>query len=182
VLATTETRAGWFTPQKVTGPPLFVEHRLGFAGEFLLALVVLRCTAMAGVRRFQDLVAWQLCTELRERLFEMTKSGPSSRDFSFCDQVRRAAKNAPALIAEGFVRFTIPEFIRYLRMARSELGEIENALEHAKVERLFTEDQLNAANTLFRRSMATTTNLMKSKLRQLAADESNQKRRRRKTP
>jgi four helix bundle protein len=135
---------------------------------------------MAGVRRFQDLIAWQLSSELRDRLFELTANGPASRDRLFCDQTRRAAKNAPALITEGFVRFTTREFIRHLRMARAELAEVEDALDHARRRGLFTEDALEAANTLLGRAMGATTNLMKSKLRQLE-NESKRRRPRRRT-
>ena len=52
----------------------------------------------------------------------MTESGKCLDDPEFCDQIRRASQNAAPLIAEGFIRFTPDEFVRYLRMARGELA------------------------------------------------------------
>ena len=83
---------------------------------------------MAGARTFKDLVAWQLSSQLCDIIFDITASGPPARDFEFRDQIRSAAKKAPALISEGFLRWTPREFLRYLRMARGELGEVQNDL------------------------------------------------------
>ena len=84
------------------------------------------------VRRYEDLFAWQLSTELCDVLFEITKRGPAWQDEEFRKQIRSAAQKAPALIAEGFIRYTPGEIVRYLRMARGELGEIQNHLAFAR--------------------------------------------------
>lgn len=94
----------------------------------------------------------------------MTESGKCLDDPEFCDQIRGAAQNAAPLIAEGFIRFTPDEFVRYLRMARGELAEVQSRLRHARTREFFTDDQWNAMATLARRAMGTTTNLLKSKL------------------
>jgi four helix bundle protein len=67
-------------------------------------------------KRFEDLAAWRFCTELCERVEQLTDG---VKDQEFRGQIRDAAESAPALIAEGFVRFTTGEMIRYLRMARA---------------------------------------------------------------
>jgi four helix bundle protein len=61
---------------------------------------------MATARRFEDLEAWQLASELTDTVFRLTENGKAAADFEFCDQIREAAQNAPPLIAEGFVRYT----------------------------------------------------------------------------
>ena len=119
---------------------------------------------MAGVRKFQDLIAWQLAMELCDAVFEMTEAGPSSHDLEFRAQIRNAAQKAPALIAEGFLRFTPGEFIRYLRMARGELGEIQNHLEFGRRRQHFTPAQSERASSLALRAMTATSRLLKSKL------------------
>jgi four helix bundle protein len=78
-------------------------------------------------KRFEDLAAWRFCTELCQRVEELTGNVGHGK---FRDQIREAAASAPALIAEGFARFTTGEMIRYLRMARGELAEVQN---HIKV-------------------------------------------------
>ena len=99
---------------------------------------------MAGVRRFEDLIAWQRSMDLCNIVFEITCSGPSVRDQDFHGQIRSAAKKAPALISEGFLRYTAPEMVRYLRMARAEIGEVQNHLEFARRQKYFTTDRTRA--------------------------------------
>jgi four helix bundle protein len=137
---------------------------------------------MTAVRRFQDLAAWQRCQELAELIFDLTEHGPVSRDFSFRDQIREAADAAAPLIAEGFLRFTTSEFIRYLRMARGELGEVQTDLEKGHARKYFTDEDFTRARTLANRAMGTTTNLLKSKLKQLEAERSTTRRRTRQAP
>ena len=74
-----------------------------------------------GVRRFQDLIAWQLATPL--------------------------------------------EFMRYLRMARGEVGEVQTHLEIGRRRNYFDAEQLSRSCPLADRTMATITNLLKSKLK-----------------
>jgi four helix bundle protein len=82
----------------------------------------------------------------------------------FRDQIRRAAENGPALIAEGFVRYTPYEFVRYLRMARGEIGEVQSRLDHAARRGYFPDEGRQEATKLARSAMALTTALLKSKL------------------
>ena len=73
-------------------------------------------------------------------------------------------------VGEGFVRFTTPEIVRYLRMARGELGEVQSNLEVGRRTKYFSTAESGRAETLARRAMGTTTSLLKSKLRQLEAE------------
>ena len=57
---------------------------------------------MASVKRFEDLICWQLSEELKELVFELTCREPVNRDRRFCEQIRESARSAPANIAEGF--------------------------------------------------------------------------------
>jgi four helix bundle protein len=119
---------------------------------------------VAAARTFQELAAWQRCAELRDLILSLTEVGKCLRDPRFRDQIRRAAQSAPNLIAEGFLRFTPAEFVRYLRMARGEIGEIQNELLYERPRKYFTDEQSHQAAILCRRAMGTTTNLLKSKL------------------
>lgn len=119
---------------------------------------------MATARKFEDLIAWQFCTELCEVVFSLTESGECLGDPEFRDQIRRAAEKAPALIAEGFIRYTPDEFVRYLRMARGEIGEVQSRLVHAGNSKYFSDEEWQEATKLARSAMALTTALLKSKL------------------
>ena len=119
------------------------------------------------VRRFEDLAAWRVCVELCERIADVTAS---AEDHEFRRQILDAAESAPALIAEGFARFTHGEMIRYLRMARGELAEVQNDISRGRRHKIFSAAAAEDLATLARRAMGTTTNLLKAKLRQAEAE------------
>ena len=83
---------------------------------------------MPGVRRYQDLVCWQLSTELQDAVFAITASGDVHRDVKFCNQMRDATRSATNNIAEGFARFAPREFRRFLIIARGSLTEVHNQI------------------------------------------------------
>ena len=130
-------------------------------------------------KRFEDLAAWRFCTELCERVAQLTENVP---DQEFCDQIRDAAESAPALIAEGFVRFTTGEMIRYLRMARAELAEVQNAIKRGVRNKSFSPSDAETLANLAGRAMGTTTNFLKAKLRQSEEEARNKRHRRRRSP
>jgi four helix bundle protein len=124
---------------------------------------------MPPVRRFEDLVAWQLCMSLADAVATLIAE---FEDTTLQKQMRDSANSAPALVAEGFTRYTTAEFVRYLRMARGELAECQTHLEVARRRRYCSEDQFAPVNILARRAIGTTTNLLKAKLRQLEEEKS----------
>ena len=64
------------------------------------------------------------------------------RDFRLANQLREAARSAPANIAEGFGRFGNKEFARFARIAKGSLHELVNHLIDARDQRMITEDEL----------------------------------------
>jgi four helix bundle protein len=78
---------------------------------------------MTAARRYQDLACWQLADELEKLVFELTATGPASRDFRFRDQIRDASASATRNMAEGFGRFWPAEHANFLRIAKSSLME-----------------------------------------------------------
>jgi four helix bundle protein len=61
-------------------------------------------------------------------VYTILKSGSFNQDFGFRDQLRRSAVSIAANIAEGKERETIPEFIRYLYIAKGSSGELKTHL------------------------------------------------------
>jgi four helix bundle protein len=114
---------------------------------------------MAGVKKLEDLVAWQLAWELKQRVYAFTETGPASRDFKFCDDVRRAARSAPFNTSEGFYRYLPPEFRRFLRFARGSLGEVKDQLRHAREEKYLNESEFNDLLRLTKRAIGANTKL-----------------------
>ena len=102
--------------------------------------------------------------ELSDVIYEITEDGPCVKDYEFRSQIREAAEAAAPLIAEGFIRFTPNEFVRYLRMARGEIAEVQSKLKSGKRKEYFRPDKQERAESAARHAMGVTTRLLKSKL------------------
>jgi four helix bundle protein len=83
------------------------------------------------IRSYRDLVVWQLAVRLGLDLYRVTSSFPDSERFGLTSQIRRAAVSVASNIAEGYGRGARQEYIRYLRMSRGSLYEIETQLAFA---------------------------------------------------
>ena len=42
---------------------------------------------MAGIKRFEEIEAWQVAGELTQRIYAITKEGPFSKDYGLRDQI-----------------------------------------------------------------------------------------------
>ena len=121
-----------------------------------------------GVRRFEDLVAWQLANQLSFEVFAATETGAASREFKFRDQFRDAAASVPRNIAEGFGRYTPGDFARFVRYARGSLAETENCLKEARARGHLPDTLASRLLNLATATDRATKNLMLTKLRQAA--------------
>jgi four helix bundle protein len=83
---------------------------------------------MSGVRRFEDLVAWQRARELNREVYTITRTGAFSRDFSLTNQIRSAAASIMSNVAEGFERGGPAEFHQFLVVAKASRGEVRSQL------------------------------------------------------
>jgi len=80
------------------------------------------------VRSYQDLAAWQNARELNYEIYQVTKEFPQDERFGLISQIRRAAVSIPSNIAEGYGRGSRADYIRFLRIARGSLFEVETQL------------------------------------------------------
>jgi four helix bundle protein len=56
---------------------------------------------MAGLTKPEDFDVWKLAWDLKRRVYAITATSPASNDRKFCDEIRRAARSGPDLVAEG---------------------------------------------------------------------------------
>ena len=117
--------------------------------------------SMPGARSHTELIAWQLAHTLKLEIYELIASDTFVPHRDLCDQLRRAAGNAPRNIAEGFGRYLPGDFIRYLRMANGEFKELLDALQDAHDRRCLDGDDLLRLQRLCKRASKATTNLIK---------------------
>ena len=71
-------------------------------------------------------------------MYAIVARSSASRDRDFCDDLRRAARSAPANLAEGFHRFRPRDNGRFVRIAIGSLGETINHLGHALKQQYLT--------------------------------------------
>lgn len=80
------------------------------------------------VRSYRDLIAWQKAMDLAEALYRLSAGLPKSEAYGLGSQLRRAALSVPSNIAEGQGRGATKEYIRFLRIARGSVQEVETQL------------------------------------------------------
>lgn len=78
-----------------------------------------------GIKRFEDLNCWQYAQELAVFIYETFRE---MRDFSFRDQICRAAVSISNNIAEGFDRHSNKELLRFLSIARGSNSEVKSMI------------------------------------------------------
>jgi four helix bundle protein len=115
---------------------------------------------MAGAKRYQDLVCWQLANELETLVIALTETGAASRDFEFRKQIRESSSSATANMAEGFARFTPADHANFLRIARSSLMETHNRARTGFKRGYFSAEDTNRIQLLCARSGKAATGLI----------------------
>ena len=75
------------------------------------------------INSFEDIQAWQEARELVKIIYTCFQD---LRDYSFKDQIQRAALSVMSNIAEGFDRGSNKEFIQFLVIARGSVSEIKS--------------------------------------------------------
>jgi four helix bundle protein len=80
------------------------------------------------IKTFRDLVAWQKAMQLAKGVYQVTRGMPDSEKFGLTAQMRRAAVSVPSNIAEGHGRQSLPDYIRFLKVARGSLMELQTQL------------------------------------------------------
>jgi four helix bundle protein len=86
---------------------------------------------MGDIRTFRDLIAWQKAMELTRMLYRASGRMPETEKYGLSNQMRRAAVSVPSNIAEGYARQSTADYIKFLRIARSSLAELDTQYELA---------------------------------------------------
>jgi len=76
------------------------------------------------MRDYRKIEVWQLSHQFVLSIYKMTKQFPKTELFGLISQIRRAAVSVPANIAEGTVRKSKKEYIKFLYTAMGSLTEV----------------------------------------------------------
>jgi four helix bundle protein len=74
--------------------------------------------------KFQDLKVWERAKNLAIFIYNQTKQGSFSKDFSFRDQIRRAAVSIASNIAEGDELDTDKQAVKFFYIAKGSSAEV----------------------------------------------------------
>lgn len=85
-----------------------------------------------GIKRFEDLLAWQKCYDLSLFIYQITKTFPKDEMYGLSAHLRKTAISCPSNIAEGYERKNNKEFNTFIRIALGSLGELKTQVMLAK--------------------------------------------------
>ncbi len=74
-------------------------------------------------RNFQDLIVWQKAHKLVIEVYKFTENFPKTEIYCLTPQIRRSVISIPANIAEGFIKKSEVDKIRYLNIAQGSFEE-----------------------------------------------------------
>ncbi|MBN8645696.1 MAG: four helix bundle protein [Planctomycetes bacterium] len=95
---------------------------------------------MSEIVSYRDLIAWQRAFALGVELYRLTAGFPDHERFGLTNQLRRGAVSVSSNIAEGYGRGSTADYIRFLKVARASLYEIDTQLLFAKEFRYLKDD------------------------------------------
>jgi four helix bundle protein len=90
---------------------------------------------------FEDLEVWQRGCRLTVEVF---KAFAECKNFSFKDQIQRAALSIPSNVAEGSERGSTKDFAHFLNIAKGSCGELRTQLYIARRLSFLTKTAFNA--------------------------------------
>ncbi len=91
------------------------------------------------IESYRDLLAWQRAFSLGLLIYRATDSFPDRERFGLTSQMRRSAISIASNIAEGYSRGSRVEYIRFLKIARGSLCELETQALFASELRMLSE-------------------------------------------
>ncbi len=97
------------------------------------------------VKKFEDLDSWKKARELANMIYHLTEQEKFKKDFRLSGQIRDASGSAMHNIAEGFDAGFDAEFIRFLKISRRSVSEVQSQLYLALDQKYITSIQLQDA-------------------------------------
>ncbi len=85
-------------------------------------------SAKSRIGSYRDLIAWQRAFDVGMTVYGLTQSMPKEELYGLTSQLRRNAVSIASNIAEGYGRGSHDDYIRFLKIARGSLYELDTQL------------------------------------------------------
>jgi four helix bundle protein len=82
----------------------------------------------APIRSYRDLIAWQKSFQLGLSVYRVVLQLPDHERYGLVSQLRRSAVSIASNIAEGYGRHGRADYVRFLKMARGSVYELDTQL------------------------------------------------------
>lgn len=83
---------------------------------------------MSEIKSYRDLIAWQKAFSLGLNVYRVSQRFPARERYGITSQLCRSAISVASNIAEGYGRGSSQDYIRFLRVARGSLYELDTQL------------------------------------------------------
>jgi four helix bundle protein len=80
------------------------------------------------LKSYRDLIVWQKAMDLTVEIYSIVMKLPKTEIYALTDQMQRAAVSIPSNIAEGHMRNSTKEYLRFLSIAMGSKAELETQL------------------------------------------------------
>lgn len=114
------------------------------------------------IQNFKELDAWKISFELVKEIYALTSHFPKNELFGISNQMRRSAVSIPSNIAEGYCRWSRPEYARFCRIAYASAAELETQLLLSKVLMLANTEYFKHSENLLNQSQRLLNRLIQS--------------------
>lgn len=95
------------------------------------------------IESYRDLLAWQRAFSLGLLIYRATDSFPNRERYGLTSQMRRSAISIASNIAEGYSRGSRIDYLRFLKISRGSLCELETQSLFASELGFLPEDRKN---------------------------------------
>jgi len=124
-----------------------------------------------GARTYQELEAWQLADDLRQKVIAFLERSPARNDFRFCNNLCDAVGSVCRNIAEGFARRRPRQFAPFVVIALGSLAEVSDQLLEARHRGLLSASEHAQFGYLTKRARDTSEGLLRYLERAAAESE-----------
>ena len=94
----------------------------------------------AHIYSFEKLLVWQTSIDLAKIIYTITSKFPKDEVYGLSSQIRRAVVSVSSNIAEGYVKYSAKEQVRFTEIAYGSLMEVLNQIIIAREIEYINED------------------------------------------